>query len=438
MNTTFKSTLVRWVASAGIAAGYAFTSSLCCAQQPTPSPAPSPAVAALDDGKEAKKPVALPTPTPPAPRFKLYGWIESGLMGNPDPSIDNHNFGQLFTDRANQPLLNQMVITGERALDPNATGFDWGFKVQFLYGSDARYIHSLGLLDETTDYITQPDFPEVYASAHIPIPSTGGLDLKLGKFVTLEGAETIDPRSNVFYSHTYIFNFGIPFNDTGFQSVLHVNKYLDLYAGINRGANISLADNNASIAFEGGFGLNLLDGNLTTLAITNAGPEDPGDNHDYRYLNDMTTTWKVTKNFTSITDLNLIYDSIGGGKWGGGGAQYFTYAVNDWLQLGFRAEIWRDAEGFYVAQFRANNDFVHIALQGRRVPFDPSNLGGGNTTYLAITGGATFKPPVPKPLAGLLIRPEIRYDRSLTNTTPFKGGQNGDQWLMGFDVVLEF
>jgi hypothetical protein len=438
------------IANQGVFSGFmawaiytaAFCTPLYAQQTPSPSPAPSPsqasatAAATNPDAKEVKK--VAEQPKPPEPRFKLYGWIEGGLMGNPNPSIDNHNFGQLFTDRANEPLLNQLVITGERALDPNATGFDWGFKVQFMYGSDARYIHSLGLLDDTTDQRVQPDFPEVYASAHIPIPATGGLDLKLGKFVTLEGAETIDPRTNVFYSHTYIFNFGIPFNNTGFQSVLHVNKYLDLYAGINRGVNISLADNNASIAFEGGFGLNLLDGNLTTLAITHAGPEDPGDNHDYRYLNDITTTWKVNKCFTSITDMNLIYDSIAGGKWGGGVAQYFTYAVNDWLQVGLRGEIWRDAEGFYVAQFRANNDFLHIALQGRAVPFDPSNLGGGNTTYLAITGGVTIKPTVPKPLAGLLIRPEIRYDRALTNTTPFKGGQNGDQWLMGFDVILEF
>jgi hypothetical protein len=355
------------------------------------------------------------------------------------PPVDNHNFGHLFTDRANEPLLNQMVITGERALDPNATGFDWGFKVQFMYGSDARYIHSLGLLDDTTDQRVQPDFPEVYASAHIPIPATGGLDLKVGKFVTLEGAETIDPRTNVFYSHTYIFNFGIPFNNTGFQSALHVNKYLDLYGGINRGVNMSLADNNASIAFEGGIGLNLLDGNLTTLAITHVGPEDPGNNHDYRYLNDMTTTWKITKNFTSITDLNLIYDSTGNGKWGGGGAQYFTYSINDWLQVGFLGEIWRDAEGFYVAQFRANNDFLHIALQGRHVPFDPSNLGGGNTTYLGLTWGVTIKPPLPKPFAGLLIRPEVRYDRALTTSfKPFEQNTSRDQVTLGFDAILEF
>jgi hypothetical protein len=410
------------------------------AQQATPSPRPA-SVAALD-GKETKevKKVAE-QPKPPEPRFKLYGWIEGGITGNPDAPVDNHNFGHLFTDRANEPLLNQMVITGERALDPNATGFDWGFKVQFMYGSDARYIHSLGMMDLTTDDRVQPDFPEVYASAHIPIPATGGLDLKVGKFVTLEGAETIDPRTDVFYSHSYIFNFGIPFNNTGFQSVLHVNKYLDLYGGINRGVNTSIQDNNHSIAFEGGIGLNLLDGNLTTLAVTHLGPETPHDNHDYRYLNDITTTWKITKNFTSITDLNLIYDS-GADAYGYGGAQYFTYAVNDWLQLGVRGEVWRDDKGFYVAQFRANNDFIHFERGDNlspSFPVDPSNLGGGETTYLEVTGGVTIKPPVPKPLAGLLIRPEVRYDRSLTDRfKPFEQNTSRDQWTIGLDVILEF
>jgi hypothetical protein len=410
------------------------------AQQVTTSPSPA-SVAALD-GKETKevKKVAE-QPKPPEPRFKLYGWIEGGITGNPDAPVDNHNFGHLFTDRANEPLLNQMVITGERALDPNATGFDWGFKVQFMYGSDARYIHSLGMMDLTTDDRVQPDFPEVYASAHIPIPATGGLDLKVGKFVTLEGAETIDPRTDVFYSHSYIFNFGIPFNNTGFQSVLHVNKYLDLYGGINRGVNTSIQDNNHSIAFEGGIGLNLLDGNLTTLAVTHLGPETPHDNHDYRYLNDITTTWKITKNFTSITDLNLIYDS-GADAYGYGGAQYFTYAVNDWLQLGVRGEVWRDDKGFYVAQFRANNDFIHFERGDNlspSFPIDPSNLGGGETTYLEVTGGVTIKPPVPKPLAGLLIRPEVRYDRSLTDRfKPFEQNTSRDQWTIGLDVILEF
>jgi Putative beta-barrel porin-2, OmpL-like. bbp2 len=198
-----------------------------------------------------------------------------------------------------------------------------------------------------------------------------------------------------------------------------------------------LADNNSSVAFEGGIGLNLLGGDLTTLALTSIGPENPGNNHDYSYLNDITTTWKVNKAFTSITDLNLALNAIDGGKWAGGVAQYFTYALNDWLQVGFRGEIFRDSSGFFVAQYRANNDFLHIALQGRAVPFDPSNLGGGDTTYLEVTGGVTIKPSLPKPIAGLLIRPEVRYDTSLNGTAPFDQNTSSHQWTIGFDVILE-
>ncbi len=159
-------------------------------------------------------------------------------------------------------------------------------------------------------------------------------------------------------------------------------------------------------------------------------------------MNDITTIWKVTKCFTSMTDLNLVYDAIGNGKWGGGAAQYFTYALTDWLQLGVRAEIWRDSAGFYVAQFRANNDVIHFARGDNlrpSFPRDPSNLGGGHTTYFEITGGVTIKPPMPKPFTGLLIRPEVRYDRALIDSfKPFQQNTSDHQWTLGIDAVLEF
>ena len=395
------------------------------------SPSPAPDGKAVKDGKKA-----VETPKPPEPRFKLYGWIEGGITGNPDSPIDNHNFGHLYTDRANEPLLNQVSIVAERALDPNATGFDWGFKAWFMEGSDSRYTKSMGLLDLATDSRIQPDFPEVYVSAHIPIGTTGGLDLKVGKYADPMSAETIDPRNNVFYSHSYIFNFGVPTTDTGFLAIFHVNKYLDLYGGLNRGENATFKDNNSSLAFEGGFGLNLLDGNLATVALTHIGPEDPGNNHDYRYLNDITTTWKVTKALTWITDINFVYEASVN-AWAGGVAQYFTYAVNDWLTLGLRAEIFRDDKGFFVAEFADNNDFIHLE-RGDPIPADPSDYSGGNTTYFETTLGVTIKPPVPKPLAGLLIRPEARYDRALNNSQPFAQGSSQSQWTLGLDIILEF
>src|SRR5438093_6666667 len=316
----------------------------------------------------AGEPRASPTP---APRFKISGWIDSGITFNPASPRDNQNFGRFFDDRTNEPMLNQLVINFERALAPKLGEFDCGFRLQFMYGSYARFIHSLGLFDDTAaTSILQPDLVEAYLNLHFPVITEGGLDLKLGKFVTLEGAETIDPRTNFFYSHTYIFNFGIPFNHTGALATFHASKLLDLYAGITRGVNISVDDNNDSPAFDGGVGLNLLDGKLTALASTHIGPETVNDNRHNRYLNDLTITVKATKNFTSITDLNYIYDDAADAT-GYGVAQYFIYTINDVFSIGVRGEIWRDADAFYVASFAENDDALY-GLRGGSVTIDPS------------------------------------------------------------------
>jgi hypothetical protein len=157
---------------------YGFT--ICALNYSLPSFGADVTASPTPDGKETKK--IVEPPKPPEPRFKLYGWIEGGITGNPDSPSDNHNFGHLFTDRANEPLLNQVSVVAERALDPNVTGFDWGFKAWFMYGSDARYTKSMGMLDLVTNERIQPDFPEVYVSAHIPVLNTGGIDIKAGKY----------------------------------------------------------------------------------------------------------------------------------------------------------------------------------------------------------------------------------------------------------------
>ncbi len=381
----------------------------------------------------AGEPTASPTP---APRFKISGWIDSGITFNPASPQDNQNFGRFFDDRANEPMLNQVVINFERALAPQPGEFDWGFKLQFMYGSDARFIHSIGLLSDTAaTSIVQPDLVEGYLNLHFPIISEGGLDLKLGKFVTLEGAETIDPRTNFFYSHTYIFNFGIPFNHTGALATFHATKWLDLMAGITRGVNTSIDDNNDALAFHGGIGLNFNEGKIVVAASTHIGPETPNNNHDQRYLSDITTTWKITDKLTSITDLNYALDEVSDAQ-AYGIAQYFTYAINNWLTAGIRGQIFWDDDGFYVVSFANTHDPMR-ALEGEPT-IDPRTVGGGKTTYGAITAGVNIKPPMPKPLAGLAIRPEIRYDCSLNDTRPFNNSMDRDQFTAGIDFIVTF
>lgn len=389
-------------------------------------------VAASSSTKDAIKPATV------EPRTKIYGWIEAGVTCNPSSPDDKQNFGRLFDDRSNEFLLNQLSLTAERTLDPAAKGFDWGFKTQIMYGSDARFIHSTGILDHVSDSRFQPDLVEAYLNLHAPVLTEGGVDFKVGKFVTLEGAETIDPRTNVFYSHSYLFNFGVPLTHTGALATVHATKWLDLIGGITRGVNTSLDDNNDSASFHGGFLLNLLDGKLTALASTHIGPETPNNNSDFRYLSDLTITWKITDKFTSITDFNYIDDAAVKAT-GYGVAQYFTYQINEWLSAGLRAEVWHDNNGFYVMQFGNNTDPMH-ALRGDAgwVP-DTRTVGGGNTTYGAVTLGANIKLPVSGIIEGLMLRPEVRFDGALNNgTRPFNDSKDTSMFTMGVDAIMKF
>jgi hypothetical protein len=415
---------------------------------------------------------AEPAPTPPPAgwwdTFTVGGTVEAGVTLNGDNPGDGLNFGHLFTDKANTPLLNQILLTATRPLDPKATGYDFGFKVQLMYGSDARSTQFLGMTEYTINELNQFTSTEAWVIAHVPWLYSGGIDIKAGQYVTLEGAETIDPTTNYLYSHSYIFNFGIPFKHTGIMTISHVDPLVDIYAGVTTGVNTTFRGVNvAHPAFHGGIGLNFLDGNLTILATTHIGPENPNTplgiagcggcnpTTTLRYLNDITTTWKINDSWTLINDLNYIHDggfaANGAHPSGYGGAQYVVYTVNEWLKAVGRVEVWRDNENFFVAAYPGNFDFVNF----EHGFFNTAVFAPAPTTYFEVTGGLNIAPTIPKGtplLQSITFRPEVRYDRSLNGTTPFDGhsvpggrgfpgfgaGTKSSQFTFGGDIIAKF
>ncbi len=377
-------------------------------------------------------------------RIKFSGYIEGGFTGNPNDPNDHQNFGRVFDDRPNEPMLNQFTLTVERALAPEPGQWDWGFKIQGGVGSDGRFINTLGTLENVTHYILQPYIIEAFANVHMPVLTEGGLDLKVGQFVTLLGAETIDPRTNTFYSRNYIFNFALPLQHFGAVGTLHVNKTLDLYSGVTRGVNTSVYDNNKNlVAYTGAIGLNLLDGKLTVFAATHIGAENPAEFrnspalngrgrvslHDLRYYNDVVINWKITDKLTSITEGAYTYDE-GYNTDCYGFSQTLAFALNDKVTIGVRGEVFRDSDGFYVAQFARYDDFTNIE---RGVPSgDPRTIGGGTNTYLAATLGVSVKP-----IKNLTVRPEVRFDYATQNRA-FDDSSRRYQFTAALDAIVTF
>jgi len=410
-------------------------------------------------------PATATPPTAPAPPpgywidgIHVSAQLDAGVIFNPFRPQTGLNFGQLFTDHANQLQLNQLLLTANKPLDPKDPDFQWGFKFQLMYGSDARYTQYLGELNRvspTERY--QLDVVEANVLFHLPIITSGGTDLKLGQYPSPLGYETIDPSTNPFYSHSYIFQFGLPFKHTGGLAVAHLGNMLDVYAGIDTGTNTTfgpLGENNGAIGGIGGFNLTLIGGNLTILALTHLGPESStrllapmgvNANGEWRFYNDIVATYKASDALTLVTELNWVRDNYGidgSGANGFGAAQYVSYTLNDQITLNGRAEYWRDDHNFFVAAYPGNSDYV-MSQQGLPTP-GVFGAPGSNTTYTEITLGVTYKPTLPAPVTGLLIRPEIRWDHAYTANKPFNSNPpaftkgTNDSFTFGADAVLTF
>ncbi len=390
-------------------------------------------------------------------RVKVSGHTEIGYTYNPDDPDDRLNMGRLFDDRSNDFRFNQTIVTFERALDPQACCSDWGFKAQFMYGSDARYTHSLGWMDNITNDTLQPEIVELFATYHLPCLTKGGVDIKVGQFVTLMGAEVIYAPANYTYSHSYIFNFGIPLKHTGIMTTTHVHKGFDLSLGIVSGINTgSFDDNNDDLSFHGGFTWKpCCDSDQWVInGSAHIGPENDtffdgpldldGDgivdvtndvSDDNRYIVSLQSIYQHSSCVTLVTDLNAGWDEAFGGTEWYGVAQYFIYKMSDCCSLVVRGEIFRDDDGFVVAKFGDNDDFIDVE-RGEVGGLDVATAGGGDTTYTALTVGLNLKP-----YENLLLRPELRWDwadgGSLT-AGPFDDLSDNTSFTIGMDAILFF
>ena len=373
-----------------------------------------------------------------ASAIKLTFQGNAGIIVNTDDPHNQTNFGQLFTDKSNRPILNQLLFTVARDLDATATSWEYGFKLQLMYGSDARITHSIGLFDQAIHDRNQFDVVEANGSVRIPVIE-GGVDLKVGIYPTPLGVETIDPKGNPFYSKSYIFNYGLPFKHTGGLAIVHLTPMIDLYGGVDVGVN-TFTDNNNSAGYIAGFGLTLLGGNLTVLALSHFGAENPSNvrapfgNDGYRYLNDVDIVYKATDKLTFTTELNYVRDD-GYRAEAFGAAQYVSYVLNDQFTLNGRAEVYRDPNNFFVSNPRNNRDYINF----QRGSYSTFITASRPTTYSEFTAGVTYKPEgLPKQVANLLIRPELRYDRALNNSRPFGDSNWRGVFTLGTDVVLAF
>ena len=389
-------------------------------------------------------------------KLNIYGWVETGYTFNHrhagsgrnapviTPGPFNHEYGNHF-------MLNQLVLRVEKQIDPKK--FEIGGMVELMYGSDAARIHATGLgyngSDATDDNgtisgpvddlavanlhpIWQFDVPQAYVDIGVPVGN--GLRLRVGKFVTLLGYETIDPRTNPFYSHSYLFN-AVPFTQLGVMGDYKVNDNLEVQLGVTRGWDIALEDNNGCAIDVLGQVAYKFNDQINAVVNFSVGPENGAypaegkhDSGHYRVAIDPIVYWQVTKALKVGVEGLYIYDGGINGNgtddthhygdvWGAAG--YVGYTVNDMLTINGRLE----------------KAHVNLASFGGTSQDSDINL-------YEITLGVTVTPLPKDPyLKGLSIRPEIRYDFTDAGRGAFtaNGGTSyKDQLTFAADVIFAF
>jgi Putative beta-barrel porin-2, OmpL-like. bbp2 len=237
---------------------------------------------------------------------------------------------------------------------PSEGWFIPGFGVKLVAGKVARAIkadwNGDGAADHGDTFETNNfDAEEAYVTWAVPddSPALGGLSVKGGKFVTLLGAEVIEPWANYNYSRSFLFSLAIPFTHTGVLVSYPLSEKLSVTGGAVRGWD--KVDNNN----RGWSGL----GNITytatdtvTLAANGIwGPEQTGKTGPKRGTLDLVATIKPTAALTLL----LNYDwgdeehaALSGGTalWQGFAA-VANYALTDRASVAARGEWFEDHGG---------------------------------------------------------------------------------------------
>jgi hypothetical protein len=286
--------------------------------------------------------------TTPASAFKASAYIDASY--NYLLRADHFSsavFDRVFDLNPNGVTLQQASLT--LAYQPQ-TGF--GALVNPIMGKDPLIFASYGINPNLIDSQWLGfDVPQAFIQYAI-----GSFTLEGGRFVTLAGAEVIDPTQNTNFSRSILFGFAIPFTQTGLRGVYVYNDKLTLNLGVNDGWD-NVRDWGRGKTVEGSiiatinpifsFTLDGLSGDERATPFTDTGPIGR------RNLVDFIGTCNVTNNLTLILNYDYAWQtaaslpdgSVDKAIWTGA-AGYINYKFSDSWKGSFRGEAFNDQDGF--------------------------------------------------------------------------------------------
>ncbi|MEO7030216.1 MAG: outer membrane beta-barrel protein [Acidobacteriaceae bacterium] len=363
-------------------------------------------------------------------RTKIYGWIAPSFNVS---SSSLMNFPLSYDVFPNSVVLNQAVIYVERL--PNTVQnnhFDFGYHFTVLFGNDYRFTAAKGyfsqqLLQKNRRYGFDPVLE--YADLYFPVKE--GLDIRIGRFLSVPGIEAQLAPDNYNMTHSLLYSID-PSTDTGIIGTLKLTKQWIVQLGLSAGHDVAPWSDDRKLS-----GIACLDystpSNRDNFYACANGIND--GKYAYNNLQDYDATWyhRFNAKWHIATEAWYMYErqvpNVAGNvanpilpEIGANGAfcragqqsctapeyavvNYVNREINSKLMIGFRSDFLDDKKGQRTG----------VATKYTE-----------NTLYATKYFGST-----------VLVRPEIRFDHSW-DRRGYDNGAARSQVLVGADLIYKF
>lgn len=363
-------------------------------------------------------------------RTKLYGWIAPSFNVS---TSDKNNYPLSYDIFSNRLELNQAVIYLERL--PNTvqkTHFDFGYHLTAFYGIDYRFTTAKGYFSQQLLLKNlQYGFDPVLEYVDLYFPVKEGLNIRIGRFLSVPGIEAQLAPNNYNMTHSLLYTID-PFTDTGAIATLKLSKQWLVQLGVSASHDVApwTVDRRASL--------------IACLDYSTASNKDNfyacanGINdgkYAYNNLQHFDGTWyhKFNAKWHMATEAWYMYErevpNVAGNvdnpiptETGANGAycaagllrctapeyafvNYVNREINSKIFVGFRSDFLDDKKG------------QRTGIPGKYTE---------NTLYATKYFGST-----------VMIRPELRFDHSW-DRLGYNNGTARNQFFFGADLIYKF
>ena len=363
-------------------------------------------------------------------RTKVYGWVATSINFS---TSEHNNFPVSYDIFPNKIELNQAVVYIERLPDTVQTDhFDWGFHLTAFEGIDYRFTTAKGyfsqqLLASNKQY----GFDPVLEYLDLYFPVKDGLNIRIGRFLSVPGIEAQLAPNNYNMTHSLLYTID-PFTDSGIYASLKLNKQWIVQLGLSCSHDVACWTPDATPSAI--FCLNYSTASNNDNFYGCANGINSGK-YAYNNLQDYDFTWyhKFNSKWHMATESWYMYErdvpNVAGNvanpitpEIGANGAFCRTgvlrctapeYAVVNYVN--------REINSKFMIGFRS--DFLDDK-KGQRTGFATKYT--ENTLYATKYIGTT-----------IMLRPELRFDHSW-NLAAYNNGKARNQLFFGMDLIYKF